>query len=263
MNNSAKNSDNAFAAFPATDPLVSRVWEELREELLSLPYSAFLLVIARLLERQGYSRVRLLGRKGFVGRNRSGGWDLEATAPEHQALMPGKEVSRCIIQVKQYDDLAVQQRNVDELRGCILRANAGLGVLITTSRFSPVAQEAAQASSLAPVILLDSDGLLSLLIKQGLGVRQKPNGNWDVDLAFFRSIREGIPRNTQEAEAKRVTKRDRGRLLSSHATANYLSENSQRPLSTPQKRHVLHLSIVLGTDSEYGNEPGTTGKKQC
>jgi len=259
MKNPEKNLDNDFAISPTTDKLSSRV----REELLALPYSAFLLVIAWLLERQGYRHVRLLGRKGFVGRNRSGGWDLEATAPGQQVMTAGQAGSRCIIQVKQFDELAVQQRTVDELRGCILRAGAGMGLLITTSRFSPVAQEAAQASALAPVVLLDGDELLSLLIRQRLGVRQKPNGKWDVDPEFFRSIREVEPVNAQEGEAERVTKRDRGRLPSSHAYANYLPENRQRPSSTSPQRYVLHLSVVLGADPGCGSEPGTKGNKQC
>jgi len=251
------NSNNNFTDLPAAEHLSAHV----REELLALPYSAFLLVIAWLLERQGYRHVRLLGRKGFIGRNRSGGWDLEATALGQQAMTAGQEGSRCIIQVKQFDELAVQQRTVDELRGCILRAGAGMGLLITTSRFSPVAQEAAQASFLAPVALLDGKELVSLLIQQRLGVRLKPNGKWDVDPEFFRSIREVEPLNAQEAGAKRVAKRDRGRLLSSQAITNCLPENRQRPWSGPQKRHVLHLSIVLGADAGYGNEPGITGRK--
>ena len=137
-----------------------------------------------------------------------------------------------------------------------------MGLLITTSRFSPVAQEAAQASSLAPVALLDGKELVSLLIRQRLGVRLKPNGKWDVDPTFFRSIREVEPGNAQEAEAKRMAKRDRGQLLSGHASAGYLPENRQSPSSTPQKRQVLHLSIVLSAEPGTRSKPGTEGNKQ-
>ena len=241
-----KNLDNDFADFLATDlPATKRLSSQVREELLALPYSAFLLVVARLLELQGYREIRLLGRKGFVGRNRGGGWDLEAKTPRHQATIAGQEGSRCVIQVKHFDELVVQQRSVDELRGCILRAGVGVGLLITTSRFSPVAQEASKASSLAPVILLGGDRLLSLLIHQRLGVRQKPGGKWDVDLAFFRSVREEAPLNAQEAEAKKVKKRN----------------IKWSPIHQNSTRHVLHLSVVLAADSGYGNEPGTIEKK--
>ncbi len=246
------NSDNNSNLDNSIALPTKRLYAQVREQLLSLQYAAFLLVIAQLLERQGYREVRLLGRKGFVGRNRSGGWDLEAVLGQ-QSLMPGKEWSRCIIQVKQFDELAVQQRTVDELRGCILRAGAGLGILITTSRFSPVAQEAAQASSLAPVVLLDGEGLVRLLIHQKLGVRHKPNGKWAVDLEFFRSIREAEAGDAQESGTKKVGERIQSRLLSSHATAGYVPGNRQYPSPTPQKKHVLHLSLVLNA------EPGTKG----
>ncbi len=244
------NPDNVSPLSPATERLCAR----LREELLALPYAAFLLVIARLLERQGYRGVSLLGRKGFVGRNRSGGWDVEAIAPGQQLAASGQQGLRCIIQVKQFDELAVQQRSVDELRGCVLRAGAGLGLLITTSRFSPVARQAAQASSLAPVVLLDGDGLLSLLLSQRLGVRQKPNGKWEIDPEFFRTVRSQAARKAQEEKAqeekaKKVTKRKQNRLLSSPAIADSWPDNRQcSPCVPPQKRRVLHLSIVLGDD---------------
>ncbi len=252
------NSDNNSHVLPATDRLSTQV----REELIALPYFAFLLVIARLLERQGYRHVRQIGRRGFIGRNRSGGWDLEATSPGQKAMNAGQAGPQCIIQVKQFDELAVQQRTVDELRGCILRAGVGLGVIITTSRFSPVAQEAAQASLLAPVVLLDGKELVSLFIQQKLGVRLKPNGKWTIDPEFFRSIREVEPGHAQEAGAKKAAKRDRDRLLSSHAIASYVPENRQSPSSTPPKRHVLHLSIVLGAEPGCGSKPGTRGNKQ-
>ena len=255
------NSDKTFTTSPATERLSSQV----RKELLSLPYAAFLLVITRLLERQGYRSIRLLGRRRFVGRNRSGGWDLEATVPEQQSLISSKGWSRCIIQVKQFDELSVQQRTVDELRGCILRAGAGIGILITTSRFSPVAQEAAQASSLAPVLLLDGKELVSRLIQQKLGIRQKPNGNWAVDPEFFRAMGEAETGMAQKSGVRRVEKRDRSRLpsshVSSHAGANYLPENQQHPSSSLPQGHVLHLSIVLGAEPGCGSKPGNKEKK--
>jgi hypothetical protein len=267
-NHHKMNSNNDFAGLPATERLTRKV----REELLALPYSAFLLVVARLLERQGYRQVRLLGRKEFVGRNRSGGWDLEATAPRQQAMSAGQAGPRCIIQVKQFDKLTVQQRTVDELRGCILRSGAGLGILITTSRFSPVAQEAAQTSSLAPIVLLSGKELLSLLIQQRLGVFQKPNSKWAVDLEFFRSIREVEPGNVWEAGAKGAVKRDRGQHLLSYVSSsaitnylpkdNHLPENRQSLSFTPSKSQVMHFSIMLSAEPGCGSEPGTKRNKQ-
>ena len=152
---------------------------------------------------------------------------------------------------------------MDELRGCILRANAGLGVLITTSRFSPVAQEAAQASPLAPVVLLDGDRVLTLLIQQNLGVCLTPGGEWGVDLAFFRSLREEASLNAPAAGAEKMQKRHPSRRPPSLTRTDPLPEKREFPSSNPLKGHVLHLSIVLGAEPGCGNGPETRGKKQC
>lgn len=251
MKNPEKNLDNDFAVSSTTGNLPGRV----REELLALPYSAFLLLIAQLLKRQGYRQVRLVGRKGFVGRNRGGGWDLEATTPGHPTLIASKAGSRCIIQAKQFDELAVQQRSMDELRGCILRAEAGLGLLITTSRFSPVAQEAAQASSLAPVLLLNGDGLVSLLIQQRFGIRKKPGGSWEVDPIFFQAICEEASLVTAGVQPEKMQRRNSSWLLSSSSSANDLPKRRKNSLMTPPQSHVLHLSIVLSKELGCRKEP--------
>jgi len=178
----------ASSASTTPDFNASDFRQQLWEQLYALPYGSFLVLIARLLEKQGSKNVQALNRRGFVGRNRSGGWDMEAILPGQFSAIKGREGTRCIIQVKQFKDLAVQQRTVDELRGCCLRASAGMGLLITTSRFSPVARAAAQSSPLAPVGLIDGEQLLTLLVDQKLGVRQSQDGKWEVDQDYFRTL---------------------------------------------------------------------------
>jgi hypothetical protein len=92
---------------------------KLRSRLLALPYRAFLQVAIHLLHSQGYTAARPAGRDRWKGRNTAGGWDAEA---HFQAGALG--TLRCIAQVKQFDTLVVAQRQVDELRGTCLRANA-------------------------------------------------------------------------------------------------------------------------------------------
>ncbi len=46
----------------------------------------------------------------------------------------------------------------------MLRLDAKQGLLITTSTFSRVAQQAAQASDAAPIRLIDGEALLGLMI---------------------------------------------------------------------------------------------------
>lgn len=193
----------ASSVFPGPDSHASDFRQQLWEQLYALPYGSFLVLIARLLEKQGSKNVQALNRRGFVGRNRSGGWDMEAIFPNQFSVMGGLEGTRCIIQVKQFKDLAVQQRTVDELRGCCLRASAGMGLLITTSRFSSVARVAAQSSLLAPVGLIDGEQLLTLLIDQKLGVRQSRDGKWEVDQDYFKTL-VSVPLSSYEQSAHKT-----------------------------------------------------------
>ncbi len=161
---------------------------KLRRQLLALPYRSFLQVILHLLTAEQFQEVHPAGRTEFVGRNRAGGWDMEALLLASVRLDDSQNPSRCIIQAKQFDHLAVQQRTVDELRGCCLRAGASQGFLITMSRFSPVARRAAEASSVVPILLVDGERLLDLLIRHRLGTVRDKSGRWQVDSSFFQSL---------------------------------------------------------------------------
>lgn len=245
------------------DPTLQRL---LRAHLLALPYGSFLQVVAQLLECQGGANVRPTGREGFVGRNRSGGWDMEANLPEPSELTRGLSQARtpfnshtphrarCLIQVKQFDQLAVQQRTVDELRGCCLRAGAGQGLILTTSRFSPVAQAAAEASPLAPISLIDGETLLSLLLQHKQGVRQGPDGGWRIDPEFFRKL--GKAANSKEKAANNQSERATGtRAGGRHSSQADPFQDQPHPpksctptasSSKPTQTRVLHLSISVG-----------------
>ncbi len=249
------------------DPSLQKL---LRAHLLALPYGAFLQVVARLLECQGGASVRPTGREGFVGRNRSGGWDMEANLPEPSELTRGlsqartpfnshsPHCTRYLVQVKQFDQLAVQQRTVDELRGCCLRAGAGRGLILTTSRFSPVAQTAAEASPLAPITLIDGQTLVVLLLQHKLGVRQGPDGGWRIDPEFFRKL--GKAANSKEKAANNQAERATGtRVGGRHSSQTDIFQGQSHPprpctpttsssnfLSKPPQTRVLHLSIAIG-----------------
>ena len=220
---------------------------DLREHLLELPYRSFLLVIAQLLERQGSQNVRFVGREGFVGRNQGGGWDLEAVLPLLQSFACGQPGVRSLIQVKQFDTLAVQQRSVDELRGCCLRAGAGQGLLVTASRFSPVAVRAAKASALAPVALVDGESLLDLLIQHGMGVVRSMSGRLQIDPEFFQfmSAKADAPlkekvKAAASANFQRRTRKPAEPLIVSTAPRASLDGKPHRSETT-----VLHFSVTV------------------
>ena len=238
----------------------------LRRDLLgrlrALPYRALLLLVAQLLERQGSQNVQFAGRNGFVGRNQGGGWDLEATLPPHQIFASSQPGVRSLIQVKQFDDLIVQQRSIDELRGCCLRAGAGQGLLVTTSRFSPVAVQAAAASALAPVALINGEDLFDLLVQHGMGVVRAMSGQLHLDPEFFQSLEAKADALREEKATSPVAAKRQRRantsIESSLTSSSSAATMSPAPLETKPHRSqktVLHFSVTLDA------RPGGTRKR--
>jgi len=137
--------------------------------LASLEYAAFLRCVARLLVALGYEEVRFAGRIRSKGRNRDGGYDLEAWAGS------GLGRRRVIVQAKQFGPgTRVFRRSADELRGTALRAGAAEAILITTGTFSRLLSSSRkadgdrQANPLIPVLhLIDGDRLADLLVRYG------------------------------------------------------------------------------------------------
>lgn len=184
--------------FRHSPPKPSRVGRELRERLLCLSYRAFLQTVLHLLSAEGYAQVIPTGRSGFKGRNTGGGWDLEA-----QAVTERGEAVRAIAQVKQFRTLSVQQRTVDELRGCLLRAQADEAWLITLSTFSAPAQAAAQAGGgTAPVRLLDGDALVEQMIRHQVGICREGK-EWIVNNRYFQSLEQRFAKGTRQQEASK------------------------------------------------------------
>ena len=180
---------------PRFVPTPGTIADQLRRRLLGLDFPAFARCACVLLEAIGYEDARPAGRREWKGYNRpgGGGYDLEA------ALPGGLTPRRVVAQIKQFDQLAVHQRSVDELRGACLRAGAAEALLVTTSAFSAVVRKQAAAPDpsgtlVAPVRLIDGQELLGLLIRHRLGVREsvdvhaRAQGKMhrlEIDEAFF------------------------------------------------------------------------------
>ncbi len=151
---------------------------EIRAELLALSFNAFERCAGALLRSLGYEDVHVR-RDGKEGRNRDGGWDIEATLPT------GLTRVKVIAQIKQYDTVPVQKRYVDELRGAMLRTAAGQGLLIALSTFPDTAKLAAASTAIAPIRLIDGGELARLMISQGIGVAMDDSGRKHIDRGFF------------------------------------------------------------------------------
>ncbi|MDQ2687671.1 MAG: restriction endonuclease [Armatimonadota bacterium] len=180
----------------------------LRRRLLALNYHAFAQCLCLLLGKIGYEDVHLAGRKGWKGRNRDGGYDIEA------ALPGGVGSRKVIVQAKQFDILPVFQRSVDELRGTCLRTGAAEALLITTSTFSPVVERHAAGgfTPIAPVRLLDGEGLLGLMLQHRIGIWEEPGATTDepqrlgIDHTFFDELAHPRTENTWTEGPRRDAK---------------------------------------------------------
>lgn len=179
---------------------------ELRSRLLSLPFHAFARCMADLLSALGYQAVTLTGRTQWKGRNREGGYDIDAIVPS------GLGHHRVIAQVKQFvPEQRVYQRTIDELRGVALREWAGEALLLTTGLFSTVLQESdRKAGTTIPVQLVDGERLLQSLASQRVGI-EEVDRKLTVDAAYFdrlvqqhQALRRGDRRsNTQNKKDER------------------------------------------------------------
>jgi len=155
----------------------------LRKELAALDFAGFAKCAGLALRASGYRDVQVR-RTGKDGRNRDGGWDMDAN------FRAGLLSMKAIAQVKQYDGVPVQKRYVDELRGSMLRSGAHQGILITLSTFSEAAKAAAACGTIAPVHLIDGEELTEVLIAHGIGVAEGGRGSLRIDKRFFGGLED-------------------------------------------------------------------------
>ena len=149
--------------------------EQLRDQLQTLPPTAFEHLIARLLKSSGYAEVQVLGGS-------QGGADLSASVPN------GLSQAVTLVQAKQYR-APVSRRFVDELRGAMLRMGAQQGVLLTTSSFYLPAYRAVWKPCPFPVRLVDGAKLIDLLLAHRVGVVPGAKGHLKLDRAYFAQLR--------------------------------------------------------------------------
>ena len=158
------------------------VRHELRARLEQMDFAAFEQIMRSLLYRAGYLNVNFTGRKHKRGKKPQGGVDLTAR------LVSELSSQFTLVQVKQYRR-TVSRRFVDELRGAMLRHGAEQGLLLTLSRFSKVAHEAARGCHLVPITLIEGERVLDLLLSYRLGAFCS-NGTWCVDVPYLDKVRK-------------------------------------------------------------------------
>ena len=202
---------------PGITPIPVSLRQQLQVRIDSISYGAFCLLVRHALYRCGYSSVHSVGRiyrqealprgKGNKVDPKNGGLDLMALSHTDIAT------SLTLVQVKQYRDV-VPRRFVYELIGAMALHGAERGLLVTSSRFAPLAREAATASRAFPINLIDGPLLVEILYARRIGIIaiQKPGGEkgqvaWALDAAFFNSLEEQVRRMAEDEHgADRETK---------------------------------------------------------
>jgi hypothetical protein len=162
--------------------------------------------MALLLEKMGYEDIRLSGRRDWKGKNREGGYDLEAGQPVGPGGTLGRR--RVLIQLKQFDEhQPVHHRTVDQLRGACLRVGASECLLVTTGPLAPSVDRSPLRlfePTVAPVRFVDGDALIDRMLVHRIGVWEEPGegreapARFGIDGAFFDDLQHAHPGNSRE-----------------------------------------------------------------
>ncbi|MXZ56779.1 MAG: restriction endonuclease [Gammaproteobacteria bacterium] len=157
--------------------LAKRQEAKTRKDLLYLlsnidPYE-FEHVIGQLLEAMGYQDIEVTSKSGDSG--------VDVVAKIELGITAVREV----VQVKRHSR-TIQRNVLDALRGVLHRFDAVRGSIITTSKFSKGAEEAAFERGAPPITLINGEKLLDLLVEYELGVEKQNIKFLRLDAEFFR-----------------------------------------------------------------------------
>jgi restriction endonuclease Mrr len=96
---------------------------------------------------------------------------------------------------------SVDRPTVQKLRGALSAHESGL--IVTSGRFTPAAEEEARDPTKTPIALLNGTRLIELLLEFGIGARQKTYKVYSVDRASLtlESLKERAAEATEEIEA--------------------------------------------------------------
>lgn len=166
---------------PATDSLGSTEddadtdWtDELLTALRDMSPDAFERLCQRLLRESGFTRVEVTGRTGDGGIDGIG-------------VLRVKLISfQIVFQCKRYAGL-VGSGAIRDFRGSMV-GRADKGLLMTTGRFSPSAEQEAVRDGAPAIDLIDGNELCRLLRRLDLGVRTETVESVTVEAGFFESI---------------------------------------------------------------------------
>ena len=163
----AKNEDEDELLRPLEGEV--KFEDELLHRLRSLTPTAFEHLCKRVLKAVGLRDVEV------TRPSRDEGFDGTGTLEVNPFV-----TTSFVFECKRYKDTAVRVGEVRQLKGKISEGVAQKGAIITTSRFTKDAHQAAEQGN-SPVELIDGVRLVQLMVKYRVGVREA----WEVDEEFF------------------------------------------------------------------------------
>jgi restriction system protein len=151
-----------------------RVRTKLLELLMNLHPRQFEAFAGKLLESVGFTDVEVTNYVGDGGIDGYGNLEM------------GVVKVRAAFQVKRWRQ-NVPRSEIDQFRGAI-SGEFDQGIFITTSNFSDEAKRVSSRRGAVPIVLINGDRIVNIMLEKGLGVRQEPLTVTKADEEFFRAF---------------------------------------------------------------------------
>lgn len=150
---------------------MQQIRAQLHELLMNLHPQQFEEFSAKLLESVGFTKIQVTKYAADGGIDGYG--NLEMGVVEVKAAF----------QVKRWRN-NVPPAEVNQFRGAI-QGEFVQGIFITTSDFSDEAKKVSSKRGAVPIVLINGDRIVNIMLEKGLGVRQEPLTVTRVDEEFF------------------------------------------------------------------------------
>ena len=144
---------------------------QLHELLMNLHPQQFEVFAGTLLESVGFTDVEITKYVGDGGIDGYGKLDM------------GVVKVKAAFQVKRWQQ-KVPRPEIDQFRGAI-QGKFDQGIFITTSDFSDEAKQVSSVPGAVPIVLINGDKIVDIMLEKGLGVRQEPLTLNRIDEEFF------------------------------------------------------------------------------
>lgn len=156
------------------------VEHQVQEVLQKVSFHVLLLSVSKVLSREGYSDVELLGRRTTRQKSYLGGCDLVARQPL------GVFQTKSLVKVIQDN---VRLRMLDEMSGAMPRCKANFGIIVTPFGCTKQVRDRNASYPGHPIRIVDGAELANLMVKHRIGVREQ-FGTLCIDEGYFEALRD-------------------------------------------------------------------------